>query len=61
MIGMKKKIFPVSMAVLWGIVFTTSLHNLTIGICLGIMMGIAFGLFDSDKETQYNKEEKEDV
>ncbi len=49
------------MAVLWGMVFATSLHNLTIGICLGIMMGIAFGLFYSDKENEYNKEEKEDV
>ena len=58
---MKQKIFPVSMAVLWGIVFTSSMHNLTIGICLGIMMGIAFGLFESDKENEYNKEDKEDV
>ena len=35
------------MTVLWGIVFTTAMHNLTLGICMGLMMGIAFGLFDS--------------
>ncbi len=44
---MKKRVFPISMTVLWGIVFTTAMHNLTLGICMGLMMGIAFGLFDS--------------
>jgi MFS superfamily sulfate permease-like transporter len=47
---MKKRVFPISMTVLWGIVFTTAMHNLTLGICMGLMMGIAFGLFDSDKK-----------
>ncbi len=47
---MKKIVFPVSMAVLWGIVFTNALHSLSLGICLGILMGSVFGLFDSDKK-----------
>ena len=44
----KNKVFPVSKAVLWSIVFANAMHSWTIGICLGITMGIAFGLFDSD-------------
>ncbi|MBR2256087.1 MAG: hypothetical protein IJ899_01865 [Blautia sp.] len=46
---MKKKVFPISMTVLWGIVFTTAMHSLILGICMGLMMGITFGLFDSEK------------
>ncbi|MBQ6361516.1 MAG: hypothetical protein IJJ25_10300 [Lachnospiraceae bacterium] len=49
---MKEKVFPISMAVLWGIVFTTAMHSMTLGICMGLMMGIAFGLFDSDKKDE---------
>jgi len=49
-LSMKNKVFPISMAVLWGIVFTTAMHSLSLGICMGIMMGIAFGLFDSENE-----------
>ncbi len=47
---MKEKVFPASMAVLWGIVFTNSMHNLSLGICMGLMIGISFGLFDSEKK-----------
>ena len=47
MIKMKKSVFPVSMTVLWGIVFTQAMHSVTLGICMGLLMGIAFGLFDS--------------
>ena len=43
----KNRAFPISMAVLWSIVFANAMHSWTIGICLGITMGIAFGLFDS--------------
>ncbi len=43
-------LFPISMTVLWGIVFTTAMHSLTLGICMGLMMGVVFGLFDSDKK-----------
>ena len=46
---MKRKVFPVSMTVLWGIVFTQSMHSLVLGICMGLLMGITFGLFDSGK------------
>ena len=46
---MKGKVFPVSMAFLWGIVFTQSMHSLTLGICMGLLMGIAYSLFDSDR------------
>ena len=46
-IKMKKSVFPVSMTVLWGIVFTQAMHSVTLGICMGLLMGIAFGLFDS--------------
>lgn len=45
----KNKIFPLSMAVLWSIVFASAMHDWTLGICLGIMMGIAFGMFDAGK------------
>ena len=47
---MRKKAFPISMAVLWGMTFGSALHSRTMGICMGLMMGSAFGLFDSDKE-----------
>ncbi len=46
---MKRKIISVSMAVLWGIIFTDVMHSLAFGICYGILMGIVFGLFDSEK------------
>ena len=44
---MKKRIYPISMAVLWGMVFGTALQSRTMGVCMGLMMGMAFGLFDS--------------
>ena len=53
---MKKKVFPISMAVLWGVVFTTAMHSLSLGICMGIMMGIAFDLFDSEKKDDREKD-----
>lgn len=39
----------VIMYVLWEIVFTQSMHSLVLGICMGLLMGISFGLFDSGK------------
>ena len=56
---MKKKAFPVSMAFLWGVVFTQAMHSVTLGICMGLLMGIAFGLFDSDQKEK-DEEENED-
>ena len=38
------------MAFLWGTVFTQAMHSVTLGICMGLLMGIAFGLLDSDRE-----------
>lgn len=35
------------MAVLWGLVFSQAMQNMTLGICMGMLMGIVFGLFDS--------------
>ena len=46
---MEGKGFPASMALLWGTVFTQAMHSITLGICMGLLMGIAFGLFDSGK------------
>ena len=53
---MKKKVFPVSMAVLWGCAFAESMHSWTLGICMGMMMGIVFGLFDSDNNNDHEQE-----
>ena len=46
---MKKKVFPASMALLWGVVFSQAMHSVPLGVCMGLLMGITFGLFDSDK------------
>ncbi|MCR5024150.1 MAG: hypothetical protein K6A90_07455 [Lachnospiraceae bacterium] len=46
---MKKKVFPISMAVLWGIVFTNAMHSPALGICFGMLMGSVFGLFDQNE------------
>ena len=55
---MRKIVFPITMTVLWGTVFTSAMHNLTLGICMGIMMGIAFGLFGSDEKDDREKEKR---
>ena len=52
---MKRKAFPISMAFLWGMVFSQAMHSLTLGICMGLLMGIAFGLFDSGKGGKEDK------
>ena len=46
---MKGKAFPVSMALLWGMVFSQAMHSITLGICMGLLMGITFGLLDSGR------------
>ena len=43
-----KRIFALSMAVLWSMVFGNAMHVYMIGICLGICIGIVFGLFGND-------------
>ena len=45
-------VFALSMAVLWGIVFANALNDATTGICMGLLMGMAFGLFDCAKDTE---------
>ena len=49
-------VFAVSMAVLWGIVFANALHDVTTGICMGLLMGMAFGLFDCANDEECDKE-----
>ena len=44
---MNRKVFPLSMAVLWGLVFSQAMQSMTLGICMGMLMGIVLGLFDS--------------
>ena len=46
---MKDKGFAVCMAVLWSIVMANAFHRWSSGICMGILFGMAFGLFDTDK------------
>lgn len=47
---MKSKLFPLSMTMLWGVTFSSALHNWAIGMCLGIVMGGAFGLFGEERD-----------
>ena len=54
---MKNKAFLISMTVLWGMVFGSAMHSLTMGICKGLMIGIAFGLFDSEKRIRKRNED----
>ena len=50
---MKKiKLFSISMTTLWTIAFGSALHDWTLGIALGIMMGVVFGLFNADKNNE---------
>ena len=46
---MKDKEFAISMAVLWSIAMANAMHSWTSGICMGILFGMAFGLFGTDK------------
>ena len=45
-------VFAPSMTVLWGIVFASALNDVTIGICMGLLMGTAFGLFDYTNDSK---------
>ena len=46
---MKIKGFAVSMTMLWSIVMASAMHSWFAGICMGIIIGMNFGLFDTDK------------
>ena len=37
------------MAFLWGLVFSQAMHSVTLGLCMGLLTGISFGLLDSGK------------
>ena len=46
---MKKNGFALCMIVLWSIVMVNVMHSWPTGIAMGIFIGLAFGLFDTDK------------
>ena len=45
---MKNKAFPISLTVLWGMVFGSAMHSLTMGICMGLMVG-SYGKMENKK------------
>ena len=45
-------IFALCMAVMWGIIFANALHDVVTGVCMGLLMEMAFGLLDCTKETE---------
>ena len=45
-------IFALCMTVMLGIVFVCAMDNVITGICMGLLMGMAFGLLDCTKETK---------
>ena len=47
--GQPSKKYAVLIRIL-GAVFAQAMHSVTLGICMGLLMGITFGLFDSDQE-----------
>ena len=51
----EKKYYALSMAVLWALVFGSAVHDWTLGICLGILMGISYGLFGSEDDHKEKK------
>ena len=46
---MKDKEFAICMTFLWSIVMANAMHSRVLGICMGILFGMAFGLFGTDK------------
>jgi len=50
-----RRVFAFSMAVLWGIVFANALNDATVGICMGLLMGMALGLFDHSNDAEIDK------
>ena len=53
-----RRVFAFSMVVLWGIVFANALNDVTIGICMGLLMGMAFGLFDHSNDAANSRKDK---
>lgn len=46
----RKRVLPLTMTILWSIVFANVMHSWPMGICLGLCFGLIFGLLDSDQE-----------
>ena len=46
---MNNKGFAVSVTILWSIVMASAMHSWPAGICMGIIIGMAFGLFNTDE------------
>ena len=45
-----RKLFAVSMAVLWSITYSYAMHSIPLGICMGIIIGIAFSVGSEDEK-----------
>ncbi len=55
---MKKINFSaVGITVLWVVSFAHIFHNWTLGICMGIMFGIPFGLLDNDSDEEKRRKD----
>ena len=52
------KISSLCVTILWCCAFGISLRSWTSGICLGILIGIMFGLFDSEDARKEKKKKK---
>ena len=48
-------VFALCMTVMWGIIFANALHDVVTGICIGLLMGMAFGLFDHSNDAENDK------
>ncbi|MBQ9010985.1 MAG: hypothetical protein IJ088_16885 [Clostridia bacterium] len=46
---MEKSVISVSMALLWGVLFTNVLHSLPLGICMGLVWGFLLFPVKDDK------------
>ena len=44
----KNKLYTVGMTVLWCVMFSQAMKSWTMGICLGLLMGMSVGLFKSE-------------
>ena len=51
----KKRMTAISITILWCLVFGSALHDWALGISLGFLIGISYGLFGTENEV---KEEK---
>lgn len=51
----KKRMTATSLTILWCLLFASAFHDWTLGLSLGLLFGISYGLFDTENEV---KEEK---